>query len=105
MRDAAKDLCDMAGSAFVLDPTWNRWLNDGIEGLYRIASKRRVGAFQTFSDVTLTAVSNLIAKPATFRNLIGVTMDPTSPSVRRSLPKYNFGERDSMGLFAGRSYH
>lgn len=104
MRDAAKDLADLVGSPFVPDPTWTRWINDGIEKLYRIASKRRVGAFQTFSDVTLTAASNLIAKPATFRNLIGVTMDPTSPSVRRSLPKYNFGERDSMGLYAGRSY-
>lgn len=104
MRDAAKDLCDMVGNSFVADLTWTRWINDGIEGLYRIASKRRVGAFQTFSDVTLTAASNLIAKPATFRNLLGVTLDPTVPSKRRSLTKYNFGERDSMGLFANRSY-
>lgn len=104
MRDAAKDLADLVSSPFVPDPTWTRWINDGIEKLYRIMSNRRAGAFQTFSDVTLTAASNLIAKPATFRSLIGVTMDPTSPSVRRSLPKYNFGERDSMGLYAGRSY-
>lgn len=104
MRDAAKDLADMVNSGFVQDTTWTRWINDGIEGLYRIASKRRVGAFQTFSDVTLSSASNLIAKPATFRNLLGVTLDPTSPSLRRSLPKYNFGERDSLGLYGARSY-
>jgi hypothetical protein len=104
MRDAAKDLADLVNSPFVPDTTWTRWLNDGIERLYRIASMRRVGAFQTSTDVTLTAASNLIAKPATFRILLGVSLDPTVPSMRRALTKYNFGERDSLGLYAARAY-
>jgi hypothetical protein len=108
MRDAAKDLCDMVGNSFVADTTWTRWLNDGIEGLYRIAVKRNVGAFQTKTAspyIVLTSASNQIAKPATFRRLIGVTMDPGSASLRRSLPKLQMGERDSGGLLGPRAYH
>lgn len=105
MRDAAKDLCDFVNNPLVADATWTRWINDGIEKLARIVIKRDAGAFQTFSDVTLTAASNLIPKPATFRRLLGVSLDPTSASLRRSLPKYNFGERDARGEFGGRAYH
>jgi hypothetical protein len=104
MRDAAKDICDHVGDPNVSDTTWTRWINDGIEKLYRIVAARDSGAFQTFTDSTLTAASNLIAKPATFRRLLGVTMDPTIPSLRRSLPKFNFQERDSMGTLGPRSY-
>src|ERR1700675_301264 len=102
MRNAAKDIADLASSPFVADTTWTQWINDGIEKLYRIVSKRRVGTFQTFTDVTMTSASNLIpfTSLANYRSLIGVTLDPTQPSMRRALPKYNFGERDSMGLFA-----
>lgn len=104
MRDAAKDICDFVNNPQVGDPTWNRWLNDGIEKLYRIAFKRNAGAFRTSSDFTLTAASNLQAKPANFRRLIGVSLDPTSPSMRRSLRKLMVGERDSLGQFGPRRY-
>jgi hypothetical protein len=104
LRDAAKDLCDHQVDDNVGDPTWNRWINDGIEKLWRIVARLDAGVFQTSTNFTLTAASNLQAKPATFRRLIGVTRDPSVPGLRRSLPKYNFGERDSMGLLGPLSY-
>ena len=103
MRDAAKDICDHVGDPNVSDTTWTRWINDGIEKLYRIVMVRNSGAYQKFSDFTLTAATNLQPKPADFRWHKGVTQDPTIPSLRRSLPKYNFNERDSMGTLGPRS--
>ncbi len=55
--------------------------------------------------MTLTSATNLIPKPSGMRGLLGVTLDPTSPSMRRSLEKYNFGERDGRGELARRAYH
>ena len=104
MRNAAKDICDHVGDPNVSDPNWTTWLNDGIEKLYRIVMVRNSGAFQKFTDFTLTAASNLQAKPADFRWHKGVTQDPTIPSLRRSLPKYNFAERDSLGTLGPRSH-
>lgn len=104
LRDAAKDLSDMVNNPQVGDPTWTRWINDGIERLYRIAIRRNVGPFQTFANFTLTAASNLFTMTAGWRRVIGVSMDPTVPASRRSLPKYNLGERDGGGLFGPRSY-
>ncbi len=104
MRDAAKDLCDFKDDPNVDGGNWNRWINDGIEKIYRIAYKRNAGAFRTFVDFTLSAASNLFPKPANFRRLIGVSLDPTSASMRRSLRKLMVGERDSAGLYGPRRY-
>lgn len=105
LRSAAKDICDYQNNPQVSDTTWNNWINDGIERLYRIVYKLDAGAFQTSAPFTLTAASNTFPKPAGWRRTIGVSLDPSSPSMRRSLPKYMFGERDSLGQFGPRSYH
>lgn len=104
LRDAAKDICDFVNDPNVGDPTWNRWINRGIEKLYRIIAPLGVGAFRQSWPVTLTAASNLMAKPANFRRLVGVSKDPTIPALRRSLRKYNEGERDSLGILGPLSY-
>jgi hypothetical protein len=104
MRDAVKEVCDLVNNPQIPDSAYNRWINDGIEKLFRIIEKVDVGSFVTTSSFTLTAATNLQAKPAGFRRLLGVSKDPTVPSQRRSLPKYNFGERDSLGTLGPRSY-
>lgn len=106
LRNAAKDLCDYQNNPAVSDTTWTKWINDGIERLWRIIAKRDVGVFQTSQAFALSGgIVNAVAKPATMRRLMGVSKDPTIPSMRRSLPKYNFGERDSLGLLGPVAYH
>ena len=105
LRNAAKDVCDFVNNPQVSDPTWNQWINDGIERLYRIAFKADSGAFQTSATFTLTNASNSSTLPATYRRVLGVTKDPAVPSMRKSLPKYMWGERDSFGLQGPLSYH
>lgn len=104
MRNAAKDLCDDQYATGIQDPTWTQWINDGIERLYRIIAKVGTGAFQTSSLVTLTAASNLIPNPTGMRRLLGVSRDPGVPAQRRSLRKYNEGERDGLGLLGPLGY-
>ena len=104
MREASKDRADMQDDHDVLDPTWNRWINDGIERLYRIVARVGSGSFQANQAFTLTAASNLFALPATCRRVLGVSKDPTVPGQRKSLPKYNQGERDSFGLLNALAY-
>lgn len=103
LRNAAKDLSDMVNSPEVADTTWNRWINDGIEKLWRLVTKTDVGGYQTFQNFTLTA-TNTVALPTGFRRLLGVTRDPGIAGQRRSLPKYNFGERDALGQWGPLSY-
>lgn len=104
LRDAAKDLCDHVSNPNVPDPTWTRWINDGIEKVFKLAVARNGGVFRSTFDFTLTAASNSAALPATFRRLLGVSADPTVPGQRRALRKYNRGERDSQGLYGPRRY-
>lgn len=103
LRNAAKDLSDMQNSPEVGDTTWNRWINDGIEKLWRIVTKTDVGGYQTFQNFTIST-GNTVALPAGFRRLLGVTRDPGAPGMRRSLPKYNMGERDFVGPLGPLSY-
>lgn len=104
LRSQAKDICDFVNNPQVQDATWNQWANDGIEKLYRIVSKLSTGSFETFSDVTLSSATNIIPKPTGFRRLQGVSLDPTSPSTRRTLPKYTKGNRDAYATFGPRKY-
>lgn len=104
IRGQAQDICDFVNNPQVGTPTWTQWTNDGIEKLYRIVLKLSTGAFETSADVTLSSATNLIPKPAGFRRLLGLTLDPTSPGMRRSLPKYNKGNRDAYGTLGPRRY-
>jgi hypothetical protein len=96
----AKDLADMLNNPLVADPTWRRWANQGQERLYRMLSIKAPARFHATTSFTLTGLGgNTVALPAGFRQLrdSGVTKDPTVPSLRHTLRRFNFGERDAQG--------
>lgn len=94
----AKDIADMVGNTIVGDPTWRRWINQGQERLYRLLVTKSPARFQ--SSITSTITGNTILLTGLgFRQLRegGVTRDPGSQSMRRTLRRFNFGERDAQG--------
>lgn len=96
----AKDLADMLNNPIVADPTWRRWVNQGVESLYRLLVVKAPARFHKSVSFTLTGLGgNTTAIAADFRTLreSGVTKDPTVPSQRRTLRQFNFGERDFQG--------
>src|SRR3982750_2458864 len=93
----AKDLADLLNNPIVADPTWRRWINQGVERLYRLLVVKAPARFHKSANFTLTGLGgNTVALAADFRSLreSGVTKDPTVPSQRRTLRQFNFGERD-----------
>lgn len=96
----AKDLADLLNNPIVADPTWRRWINQGQERLYRLLALKAPARFHASSLFTLTGLGgNTFALPAGFRSLrdSGVTKDPGVPSLRHTLRRFNFGERDAQG--------
>ena len=96
----AKDLADMVNSPIVADPTWRRWINQAQERLYRMLVVKAPARFYATSAFVLTGLGgNTAALPAGFRRLLssGITKDPTVPSLRHTLRRFEFGERDAQG--------
>lgn len=96
----AKDLADMVSNPIVGDPTWRRWINQGKERLHRLVVVKAPARFHKSATFTLTGLGgNTVAIAADFRQLRegGVTKDPTVPSLRHTLHRFNFGERDAQG--------
>ena len=96
IRGFAKDIADYQNNAQVSDPTWNRWINQAQEELYRFLFKLAPQRFYATASFTLSA-TNSTALAAGWRRVYGVTKDPTSQSLRTSLRQFNFEERDSRG--------
>jgi hypothetical protein len=96
----AKDLADLLNNPIVADPTWRRWANQGTERLYRLLRPLAPERFHKSASFTLTGVGgNTVALAADFRTLraSGVTKDPTNQAARRTLRRFDFGERDAQG--------
>lgn len=96
----AKDLSDLLNNTLVNDVTWRRWANQGQERLYRLLVAKAPARFHKSATFTLTGVGgNTTALAADFRQLRarGVTKDPAVPGSRRTLNRFNFGERDAQG--------
>lgn len=96
----AKDLADLLNNPIVADTTWRRWANQGQERLYRLVMPHAPERFHKSANFTLTGVGgNTVALAADFRRMrgAGVTYYPDSQSARRTLRRYDFGERDAQG--------
>lgn len=96
----AKDLADLVANPIVSDPTWRRWINQGKERLYRLLVVKAPARFHSSAPFALTGLGgNTVALASDFRHLRegGVTKDPSVPSLRRTLRRFNFGERDAQG--------
>jgi hypothetical protein len=96
----AKDLSDLVSNPIVSDPTWRRWINQGQERLYRLLVTKAPARFHKSATFTLTGLGgNTVALASDFRQLRegGVTKDPTVPSLRHTLRRFSFGERDAQG--------
>lgn len=96
LRDGAKDRADLAGVGKPTDTRWNSFVNYGIERLYRIVKRAHPDLFHTTQDFTLTGTTSSTVLPATLRSLRGVTKDPDNISLRVSLRKWSFSERDDV---------
>lgn len=99
LRDSAKALADMVNDQFVPDPTWTTWANEGVEKLWKFVTALYPDLFHTTFDFTLAgsgvgAGINQQAVPVGFRELRGVSKDPDNPTLRASLRRWNFNERD-----------
>lgn len=94
----AKDRADQLNNPVVQDPTWRRWINQATEALYRILVVKDPSRFYKTAPFTLSS-GNSVALASDFRQLLpgGVTRDPSSQSMRRSLRRFNFAERDAQG--------
>jgi hypothetical protein len=96
----AKDLADLVSNPIVGDATWRRWINQGQERLYRLLVVKAPARFHSSASFTLTGLGgNTVALASDFRHLRegGVTKDPTVPSLRHTLRRFSFGERDAQG--------
>jgi hypothetical protein len=97
----AKDRADLLNNAIVADPTWRRWINQATENLYRLLTVKDPARFYKAAPFTLAGGTggNTVALASDFRQLLpgGVTKDPGSQSMRRSLRRFNFAERDAQG--------
>jgi hypothetical protein len=72
-----------------------------MERLYRLLVIKAPARFHKTQSFTLTGLGgNAVALPADFRQLRegGITKDPNVPSSRRTLRRFNFGERDAQGV-------
>jgi hypothetical protein len=81
---------------FVDAPTWLDWMNQGQEELWTVISSANKDTFFRTFDFSLTAPSNSQALPVDFRRIRGLDLNPTQ-SIRRSVQKFNFGDRNKIG--------
>jgi len=93
----AKDLADYQNNAAVSDITWRRWINQAQEELYRFLFRLAPSRFNATQTFTLSGSTNTVTLVAGWRRVLGVTKDPSSQSLRQSLRKFNFEERDAAG--------
>lgn len=96
----AKDLADLLNNTLVGDPTWRRWINQGLERLYRLLVTKAPARFHKSGTFTLTGVGgNTTLLAADFRQMReqGVTKNPTNQSARITLRRFPFAERDAQG--------
>ena len=105
---AAKEFADMVGVDFVSDSTWANWANQGQEELFQIVSTTFADTFYKHVDFTATTDSNEIPLgPATdsiapdFRMIKGLDKDPSLPSSRRPIHRFNFADRNRATAGSG----
>lgn len=96
--DAASDLADMANDPHVSSTTWLRWANRGIEKLHRKLAVLYAGWYVATFDFTLAGGSagDAVALPAGCRQVLGVSKDPDNVTLRTTLHRRNFDERDEQ---------
>lgn len=106
---AAQRAADMINSPFVDTATWLDWANQAQLQLYgKVFSVYKDSFYKatvasgasppaSFPDIVLVngVGNNVVALPADFRALRGLTQDPDLAS-RKSIPKFNFAERDGF---------
>jgi hypothetical protein len=104
LQEAVRDLADIPGDPHVEDPTIARWVNRGIERAYQIAKTANPSLFLASQSFTLVGgvLLNVVAVPATLRSLLYVAKDPTVPSLRRTLRKYNEAEAEGASVLSYR---
>lgn len=100
--EAARDIADIPDDPHVEDPTLVRWANRGIERAYKLALVHAPSTFQTSSSFTLVGGlgQNTTPVPAGLRRLVHVAKDPSNPSLRRTLRKYNIDEKEGQSTLA-----
>lgn len=98
ITDGAKDLADLVGDPHVPQATWTRWANRGQEKLWRKLAASFQDLWHATQDFTLVggAAGNSVAMNAAVRQIRGLSKDPTSPSLRRTVHPRNFDERDDQ---------
>lgn len=95
LRADAQELSDRVGDSSISDTNWQRWLNYGIEALWRKVILAFRETYFLTSNFTLTGSSNTQSLPAGFRRLLFVERDP-GLSTRRRIPRFNYAEKDTL---------
>lgn len=101
LRADAQELSDRVGDSSISDTNWQRWLNFGIEALWRKVILAFRETYFNVSNFTLTSSSNQQALPAGFRRLLFVERDP-GLTTRRRIPRFNYAEKDALGQLSYR---
>lgn len=96
--DGASDIADLVSDPHVATATWIRWAQRGQEKLWRKLTALYAGLYVTSQDFTLAggASGNTVAIPAAARQVLGVSKDPDNVSLRMTLRRRNFEERDEQ---------
>lgn len=96
--DAASDLADLVNDPHVAPATWLRWANRGQEKLWRKLTTLYQGFYVKTSDFTLAggAAGDTSALPSDCRQVLGVSKDPDNLTLRTTLHRRNFEERDEQ---------
>jgi hypothetical protein len=100
MRNGAKDLADKVDDDSVSDVTWNLWINQGIEDLWKRIVQATGDAFLSTYDFTLVGgaggnyfdVTTIPARD--FRRLRMLELNPDTSNRRRIKP-FNLAEKDN----------
>lgn len=96
--DGASDISDMVSDPHVSTATWLRWANRAQDKLCRKLSTLYQGWYVTTSDFTLAggSAAHTFALPANFKQALGVSKDPDNLSLRQTIRRRNFDERDEQ---------
>jgi hypothetical protein len=100
MRNGAKELADKVGDASVSDITWNLWINQGIESLYKTLAKLYPDTFFKTVDFTLAGGAGgnsfdvRTIPDADYGFIRYVERDPGTTN-RRRVRRFNLAEKDA----------
>lgn len=95
LRADAQELSDRVGDTSIADTTWQRWLNFGVEALWRKVVMAFRETYFSESSFTLTSASNRQTLPADFRRLLLLERNPGIVG-RYVVPRFNAPDKDTL---------